>query len=131
MRAGAGGLSRPDRWFRTPHHAERGRRRPSAAVYSALVTVDPDIPRRVAQVGHDIDDLYALQTSANNSLSQLTGRQRRLENRVEEVLQTLDLQGGRLDRIEDNQRRQFQQLDGLAEQLAQVLTALRGPSSGD
>lgn len=95
------------------------------------MSVDPDIPRRVAQVRHDIEDLYDLQTSANNSLTKLNGRQHRLETRVEEVQQTLDLQGGRLDRIEDNQRRQSRQLDGLAEQLAQVLTALRGPSSGD
>jgi chromosome segregation ATPase len=95
------------------------------------VTVDPDIPRRVAQVRHDIDDLYELQSAANDSLTKLNGRQHRLENRLGEVQQTLDLQGGRLDRIEDNQRRQSQQLDGLAEQLAEVLTALRGPSSGD
>jgi predicted nucleic acid-binding Zn-ribbon protein len=95
------------------------------------VTVDPDIPRRVAQVRHDIEDLYELQTAANDSLTKLNGRSLRLGNRVDEIQQTLDLQGGRLDRIEDNQRRQSQQLDGLAEQLAQVLTALRGPSSGD
>jgi hypothetical protein len=32
-----------------------------ARLLSAPVTVDPDIPRRVAQARHDIDDLYALQ----------------------------------------------------------------------
>jgi len=85
----------------------------------------------VAQVGHDIEDLYQLQTSANDSLTKLNGRHLRLANRVDEVQQALDLQGGRLDRIEHNQRRQSQQLDGLAEQLAQVLTALRGPNPSD
>jgi septal ring factor EnvC (AmiA/AmiB activator) len=93
------------------------------------VTVDPDIPRRVAQVRHDIEDLYDLQTSANDSLTKLNGRQHRLENRVGEVQQTLDLQGGRLDRIEDNQRRQSRQLDGLADQLTLVLATLRGLDS--
>jgi hypothetical protein len=47
-----------------------------------------------------------------NTLSKIGGRQLRLSIRVDEVEQTLDLRGGRLDRIEDNQRRQSQQLDG-------------------
>ena len=89
------------------------------------MTVDPDIPRRVAQVRHDIEDLYELQSSANATLTKIGGSQLRLTNRVDEVQQTLDLHGGRLDRIEDNQRRQSQQLDGLAEQLGEILTALR------
>jgi hypothetical protein len=102
------------------------------------VTVDPDIPRRVAQARHDIDDLYALQTTANNALTTLTGQQRRLANRIDEVQQTLDLHGGRLDRIEDNQRQQDGRLDriedhlaGLSGQLAEVLSVLRGLSPSD
>ena len=95
------------------------------------MTVDPDIPRRVAQVRHDIDDLYALQTTANNALNTLTGQQRRLANRVDEVQQTLDLHGGRLDRIQDNQRRQSEQLAELSDQLAEVLKVLRGLGPSD
>jgi len=100
--------------------------------------VDPDIPRRVAQVRHDIEDLYALQTAANDSLNTVNGQQRRLASRVEEVQQTLDLHGGRLDRIEDNQRQQSGRLDriedhltGLSGQLAEVLTVLRGLGPSD
>jgi septal ring factor EnvC (AmiA/AmiB activator) len=105
---------------------------------SAPVTVDPDIPRRVAQARHDIDDLYALQTTANNALSTLQGQQRRLANRVDEVQQTLDLHGGRLDRIEDNQRQQVGRLDRIEDNLArlsgqmtEVLTVLRGLGPSD
>jgi hypothetical protein len=68
---------------------------PRARLLPAPVTVDPDIPRRVAQVRHDIEDLYALQTTANDALNTLNGQQRRLASRVEEVQQTLDLHGGR------------------------------------
>ena len=95
------------------------------------MTVDPDIPRRVAQVRHDIEDLYALQTTANDALNTLQGQQRRLTNRVEDVQQTLDLHGGRLDRIEDNQRRQTEQLAALSDQLAEVLKVLRGLGPSD
>lgn len=95
------------------------------------MTVDPDIPRRVAQVRHDIEDLYALQTTANDVLNTLQGQQRRLTNRVEDVQQTLDLHGGRLDRIEDNQRRQTEQLAALSDQLAEVLKVLRGLGPSD
>ncbi|MBA2323810.1 MAG: hypothetical protein M3Z25_04005 [Actinomycetota bacterium] len=95
------------------------------------MTVDPDIPRRVAQVRHDVEDLYQLQASANATLSKIGGSQLRLTNRVDEVQQTLDLHGGRLDRIEDNQRRQSQQLDGFATQLTEILAALRGLGPSD
>ena len=95
------------------------------------MTVDPDIPRRVAQVRHDIEDLYALQTTANDALNTLQGQQRRLTNRVEDVQQTLDLHGGRLDRIEDNQRRQTEQLAALSDQLAEVLKVLQGLGPSD
>lgn len=102
-----------------------------ARLLSAPVTVDSDISRRVAQARHDIEDLYALQTTANDVLNTLQGQQRRLASRVEEVQQTLDLHGGRLDRIEDNQRRQSEQLAGLSDQLAEVLTVLRGLGPSD
>jgi archaellum component FlaC len=95
------------------------------------MTVDPDIPRRVAQVRHDFEDLYDLQTAANDSLNKINGRHQRLVSRVEEVQQTLDLHGGRLDRIEDNQRRQSEQLVGLSDQLTEVLNVLRGLGPSD
>jgi hypothetical protein len=72
-----------------------------------------------------------LQTTANDVLNALQGQQHRLTSRVEEVQQTLDLHGGRLDRIEDNQRRQSEQLAGLSDQLAEVLTVLRGLGPSD
>ena len=88
------------------------------------MTVDPDIPRRVAQARHDINDLYALQTTANDALNT--------------VQQTLDLHSGRLDRIEDHQRQQTGRLDriedqlsGLSSQLTEVLTVLRGLGPSD
>jgi len=123
------GVGHPGRCRHGGHHQR---------LLSAPVTVDPDIPRRVAQVRHDIEDLYALQTAANDSLNTVNGQQRRLASRVEEVQQTLDLHGGRLDRIEDNQRQQSGRLDriedhlaGLSGQLAEVLTVLRGLGPSD
>lgn len=84
------------------------------------VSVGPDIPPRVAQASHDIDDLYELQAVAKDSLNKLAGQQQRLGNRVEEVQQTLGLHGGRLDRIEGNQGRQSDRLEAMSGQLTQV-----------
>jgi hypothetical protein len=42
--------------------------------------------------------------------------------------QTLDLHGGRVDRIEDIQRRQFEHLSA---QMAEILGVLRGPAAAD
>lgn len=97
------------------------------------MSVQPDLPHKVSQMRHDLDDLYEL-------VSQVERRQKRAEsillrhsNRLDELQQTLDLHGGRLDRIEDsyrrledNQQRQFEQLSA---QVAEVLGLLRGPAT--
>ena len=77
------------------------------------MTADPDVPRRMAQARHDIDELYELQAAANQSLVRLAGGQRRLTERVEEVQQTLDLHSGRLGRLEEGQRAHTEALDGI------------------
>ncbi|MGH3826325.1 MAG: hypothetical protein ACRDQX_04005 [Pseudonocardiaceae bacterium] len=75
------------------------------------MTVQPDIPRRVNQMRHDLDDLYELMSQVNQSQTRTAGVLLRHNNRFEELQQTLDLHSGRLDRIEDGQRRQFERLD--------------------
>lgn len=93
------------------------------------MSVDPGLPRRMSRVLHHIDDLFKLQSNANDTLSEIGSRQLRLSARVDEVQQALDVHGGRLGRIEDRQRHQSQKLDGLAAQLREILTALRSPGS--
>jgi len=73
----------------------------------------PD-PRVVRQLRHDLDDVYELLDSTNRTVTSIAATQRRHSNRFEEVQQALDLQGGRLERIEDTQR--------------QILDLLRGGS---
>ena len=116
------------------------------------VTVQPDIPRKVNQIRHDPDDLYELMSQVDASQTRMAGVLLRHNNRFEELQQTLDLHGGRLDRIEDNQRRmdgrldavdgrlggvdgrldriednQRQQFEHLSAQMAEILNVLRGP----
>lgn len=59
----------------------------------------------------------------------------RHNNRLEDLQQTLDLHSGRLDRIEDNQRRmadsQGRQFEHLSAQMAEILGTLRGPVTAD
>ena len=62
------------------------------------------------------------------SQTRMAGVLLRHNNRFEELQQTLDLHGGRLDRIEDNQRQQFEHLSA---QMAAVLSVLRGPAAAD
>ncbi|MGH3686689.1 MAG: hypothetical protein ACRDRU_11395 [Pseudonocardiaceae bacterium] len=90
------------------------------------MTVQPDIPHKVSQIRHDLDDLYELMSHVEASQNRMAGALLRHNNRFEELQQTLDLQGGRLDRIEDNQRRQFEHLSG---QIAEILGVLRGSAA--
>jgi hypothetical protein len=63
----------------------------------------PD-PRVVRQLRHDVDDVYGLLDSTNRTVTSVAATQRRHSTRLEEIQQALDLQGGRLERIEDTQR---------------------------
>ncbi|MGH3899444.1 MAG: hypothetical protein ACRDTA_14635 [Pseudonocardiaceae bacterium] len=57
------------------------------------------------------------------------------DKRFDELQQTLDLHGGRLDRIEDNQQRlednQHRQFEHLSGQIVEILGVLRGPAAVD
>lgn len=92
------------------------------------MTVQPDFPRKVNQMRHDLDDLYELMSQVNNSQTRISGVLLRHNNRFEELQQTLDLHSGRLDRIEDNQRRQFKHLSA---QMAKILNVLGGPAAAE
>lgn len=110
------------------------------------MTVEPDIPHKLGQMRHNLDDLYKL---VSQGQARITGTLMRHHNRLEELQQTLDLHNGRLDRIEDNQRRQSERLDQIegrlegvegrltgiedhqrrqSDQLAEILGVLRGPA---
>jgi hypothetical protein len=71
--------------------------------------------REFRQMRHDVDDIYALLDTTSTAVTTVSATQRRHTNRLEEIQQSLDLQTGRLDRIEDNQR--------------QILDLLRGRSA--
>ncbi len=99
------------------------------------MTVQPDFPRKVNQMCHDLDDLYELMSQVNSSQTRISGVLLRHNNRFEELQQTLDLHSGRLDRIEDNQRRlednQNRQFDHLSAQMAKILNVLGGPAAAE
>lgn len=92
------------------------------------VSAQPDLPHKVRQIRHDLDDLYELMSQVDQSQTRAAGILLRHNNRLEELQQTLDLHSGRLDRIEDNQRRQFEHLSA---QVAEILGVLRGPATAD
>jgi hypothetical protein len=99
------------------------------------VTVQPDIPHKVSQIRHDLDDLYELvsrvqksQTLVLGILEQHDSRFDAHDKRFNELQQTLDLHGGRLDQIEDNQRQQFEHLSA---QMTEILGVLRGSVAAD
>ena len=71
--------------------------------------------REFRQMRHDVDDIYALLDATSTAVNTVSATQRRHTNRLDEIQQSLDLQTGRLDRIEDNQR--------------QILDLLRGRSA--
>jgi DNA-binding FrmR family transcriptional regulator len=79
----------------------------------------PESPdsREFRQMRHDVDDVFVLLTAVekavdgtSKTLGTVWGVQRRHGNRLEEIQQSLDLQTGRLDRMEDNQRHQGERL---------------------
>ena len=99
----------------------------------------PESPesREFRQMRHDVDDVYGLLTTTSERLDAVSTRldtvwtvQRRHGNRLEEIQQSLDLQSGRMDRLEDNQRQQSELLGGLAETQKQILDLLRRQSAG-
>ncbi len=63
----------------------------------------PD-PRVVRQLRHDVDDVYELLDSTSRTVTTVAATQRRHSTRLEEIQQSVDLQNGRLERIEDTQR---------------------------
>jgi septal ring factor EnvC (AmiA/AmiB activator) len=106
------------------------------------VSAQPDLPHKVRQTRHDLDDLYELMSQVDQSKTRAAGILLRHNNRLEELQQTLDLHSGRLDRIEDNQRRmqdnqrrmednQHRQFEHLSAQVAEILGVLSGPATAD
>ncbi len=64
-----------------------------------------ELPHKVSQIRHDLDDLYELMSQVEKNQTRTAGVLHRHGNRLDELQQTLDLHSGRLDRLEDNQRR--------------------------
>lgn len=99
-----------------------------------MAAPDPD-SREFRQMHHDVDDVYGLLDATKDKLDEtrttvgtIWSVQRRHGNRLEEIQQSLDLQSGRLDRMEDNQRQQGERLGGVEGRLEEILTLLRGRS---
>lgn len=96
----------------------------------------PD-PREFRQMRHDVDDVYELLDGIQKSITTLSTTQRRHTNRLEEIQQSLDLHNGRLDRIDDTQRRGLDRLTALEagqhrleEGQREILDAIRGRPTG-
>lgn len=94
----------------------------------------PEGRREFRQLRHDVDDVYALLDATSTAVSTISATQRRHTNRLEEVQQSLDLQSGRMDRVEDNQRQQGERLgrvegrlERIEETQQQILELLRRP----
>lgn len=82
---------------------------------------------------HDVDDAYRLLTvvqktveSTREAVGTVSAAQRRHENRLEEIQQSLDRQAGRTDRTEDNQRQQAERLGRVENRLEGVEGRLTG-----
>ena len=75
-----------------------------------MVAPDSAESREFRQMRDDVDDGYALLESIGKSVTTISATQRRHGNRLEEIQQSVDLQSGRLDRMEDNQRQQAARL---------------------
>ena len=75
-----------------------------------MVAPDSAESREFRQMRNDVDDGYALHESIGKSVTTISATQRRHGNRLEEIQQSVDLQSGRLDRMEDNQRQQAARL---------------------
>lgn len=80
--------------------------------------------RVVRQRRHDVDDLLNDTNTAvattSTTVTKMAGMQRRHGLRLEEIQQALDLQNGRLDRVEDGQR-----------QILELLRGRTGDAGGD
>jgi septation ring formation regulator EzrA len=97
--------------------------------------VAPQSPesREFRQMRHDVDDVFVLLTAVEKAvdgtretLGTVWGVQRRHGNRLEEIQQSLDLQTGRLDRMEDNQRQQGEHLGRVESRLEGIDGRLDG-----
>ena len=77
----------------------------------------PEIQRKIGQLRHDVDDVYELLDGTNELVTKIAGTQQRHGTRLEEIQQSLDLTVGRMDRIEDTQRRQYETLNAQYETL--------------
>jgi hypothetical protein len=66
----------------------------------------------VRQPRHDVDDIYELLDTTSSAVTKIAATQRRHGNRLGEIQQALDLQNGRLDRIEGTQRQILDLLRG-------------------
>ncbi len=76
-----------------------------------LDMASPELQRKVGQLRHDVDDVYELVDSTNELVTKIAGTQQRHGTRLEEIQQALDLTVGRMDRLEDTQRRQYETLN--------------------
>jgi septal ring factor EnvC (AmiA/AmiB activator) len=120
------------------------------------VTAQPDLPHKVSQIRHDLDDLYELMSRVEKGQTRIERVLDRHNDRFEQLQQTLDQHDGRLDGIEDNQHRTNGRLDRiednqhqtngrldriednhrqqfahLSAQMAEILGVLRGPAAAD
>ena len=86
----------------------------------------PEGRREFRQMRHDVDDIYALLDGTSAAVSTISATQRRHTNRLEEIQQALDLQSGRMDRVEDNQRQQGDRLGRVEGRLGGVEGRLVG-----
>ena len=89
----------------------------------------PELPdgREFRQMRHDVDDAYRLLTvvhkmveSTREAVGTVSAAQRRHDNRLEEIQQSLDRQAGRTDRTEDNQRQQGERLGQVDTRLGRI-----------
>ena len=88
----------------------------------------PEIQRKVGQLRRDVDDVYELLDGTNELITKIAGTQQRHGTRLEEIQQALDLTVGRMDRIEDTQRRQYETLNA---KLEDIVALLRGNQPTD
>jgi septal ring factor EnvC (AmiA/AmiB activator) len=89
----------------------------------------PELPdgREFRQMRHDVDDAYRLLTvvykmveSTREAVGTVSAAQRRHDDRLEEIQQSLDRQAGRTDRTEDNQRQQGERLGQVDTRLGRI-----------
>ena len=78
------------------------------------------------QMRNDVDDGYELLKDVQDSVIRISSTQRLHGNRLTEIQQSVDLAAGRLNRMEDNQRRQAEGLDRLEKRLDGVDGRLDG-----